>query len=75
MKIGGKRAPYSLGAEFGGGKYGKGNPKPGGGYTVQFEPFRKGGYSLFPAIKDRREEVLSVYRKSIEDLARQAFPR
>lgn len=76
VKMGGKKYPFAGGAEFGGGKYGKGNPKPpGGGYTTQFEPFRKTGYSMFPAIRDKRDEVIEVYGKALERLMSKAFPR
>lgn len=76
VRIGGAgKAEAALGAEFGGGKYGKGNPTPAGGHTTQFEPWRKGdGYSLFPALRSSTDEIVDLYGDALEDLARRAFP-
>jgi hypothetical protein len=65
VKIGGARFPYALGSEFGGGA----RPR-----TRQFPRFKKGGYSLFPAIKDNREKVVDAYADAIDKLTRRAFP-
>ena len=71
-----------FGAEFGGGKYGRGNPttrqtrggrlvRKGGGYTTQFKPHRgRQGYFLYPTIRDNRTEILRLYAANIEDVRR-----
>lgn len=74
VKIGGARYPYALGSEFGGGKYGAGNPTSRGGHTTQFPPYKKGGYSLFPSIKETSEEVLRVHAEAVDRLVAKAFP-
>lgn len=65
VKIGGARFPYALGSEFGG---------RARRTTQQFPPFQKGGYSLFPTVKDKREEVIKVYDEAIDRLLARAFP-
>ena len=78
VKIGGGRSvggAVALGNEFGGGKYGPGNPTARGGHTTQFPPFKKSGYALYPAIASTRAEVVEVYGDALDDLTRQAFPR
>ena len=75
VKIGGARFPYALGAEFGGGKYGPGNPTAAGGHTTQFPPFKKSGYSLYPSIAATREEVVDAYAAAVDRLVARAFPR
>lgn len=81
VKIGGKKFGFAIGAEFGGGKFGKGNPKPpGGGYTTQFKPYLKlgrggAGYFLYPTIREKSEEIIEKYGDAIDRLTKQAFPR
>lgn len=76
VRLGSDRYPFALGAEFGGGKYGAGNPTLRGGYTTQFEPHRgKEGYSLFPAIRRLRPEVIEKYGDALERIAAEAFPK
>lgn len=75
VRIGGARHPYAMGAEFGGGKYGKGNPTPRGGHTTQFGAFSRSGRFLYPTIADKREEVVEEYGKAIDRLTDKAFPR
>lgn len=74
VKIGGKAYPFAGGAEFGGGKYGKGNPTARGGHTTQFEAFRQSGYSLWPTLKDKSDEVVEAYGKALDRLTKKAFP-
>lgn len=75
VKIGGQRFPFALGAEFGGGKFGKGNPTPAGGYTTQFRPHRgRAGYHLYPTLRRSTDEVVDLYGDLIDDLTRRAFP-
>lgn len=74
VKIGGARYPYALGSEFGGGKYGPGNPTPRGGHTTQFPPFKKSGYALYPAIAEKRDEVVEAYAEALGRVAKRAFP-
>jgi len=71
-----------FGAEFGGGKYGRGNPttrqtrrgrlvRKGGGYTTQFKPHKgRQGYFLYPTIRDNQANILRLYSANIEDVRR-----
>lgn len=63
VALGGTRAPYAAGAEFGGGR----TPT-----TRQFKPWRgKGsdaGYFLYPTIRDNAEEIEAQYREALDDL-------
>lgn len=70
VKIGGARHPYTFGVEFGGGKHGKGNPTPRGGYTTQFQRARKGGYGVYPAIKSENDRVVEAYGDALDELIR-----
>lgn len=65
------------GIEFGGGKYGKGNPKPrknyrdgstvGGGYTTQFRPHRgRRGYFFYPTVRDEGDNIERMYGEAVE---------
>lgn len=66
INLGGARAPYALGAEFGG----RGRPT-----TQQFQPHRgQSGYFLWPTVRDTREEFIEVYAKAIDQLMKSAFP-
>lgn len=60
------RVPFFFGAEFGALQYRQFSPWRGSGENA--------GYFLFPAIRDKREEVLDVYGVAIERLAAEAFP-
>ena len=66
-----------FGTEFGGGKYGAGNPKPrksyrdgstvGGGYTTQFRPHRgTRGYFFYPTVRDEGENIERLYAEAVE---------
>jgi hypothetical protein len=78
ISIGGDKYPYAMGAEFGGGLHGAGNPTSGGGYTTQFPPHRGNGagagYSLYPSIRKNKEKVVNIYGDLIDDLAKASFP-
>jgi hypothetical protein len=67
----GVRYPYALGAEFGGGKYKKGNPTARGGYTSQFKPWRGNGsgagYFLWPTIRQMSQEITKTYDQVVTD--------
>ncbi|HEY7822304.1 MAG TPA: hypothetical protein VIG24_05705, partial [Acidimicrobiia bacterium] len=67
------------GIEFGGGKYGKGNPKPrknyrdgvtkGGihAYTTQFRPHRgRRGYFFYPTVRDEGDNIERLYGEAVE---------
>ena len=65
------------GIEFGGGKYGKGNPKPkknykdgttrGGGYTTQFRPHRgRQGYFFFPTVREEGDNIERLYGEAVQ---------
>lgn len=66
VRIGGEKYPYAMGAEFGSIEY------------KQFEPWRgagtDAGYSLFPTIRETRDEVSETFGDAIDDVARRAFP-
>ena len=66
VKIGGARYPYWGGAEFGSIQYG------------QFEPWRgsgpDAGYSLYPSIRAKNEEVVERYGEMVDELMARAFP-
>jgi len=61
--------PYVLGAEFGGQR------RP---TTQQFEPWRgsdeNAGYFLYPAIREREQEMLSMYAEAVGRVTALAFP-
>lgn len=68
VKIGGGNSvggQVAMGNEFGG----RGRPT-----TQQFPSFKRGGYSLFPTVKEKREEVIAAYDKAIDRLLEKAFP-
>ena len=74
----GSKTPWAFGAEFGGGKYGAGNPKPTGGYTTQFKPWKgngpEAGYFLYPTIRAESAHIIEEFDKAIERVAAHAFP-
>lgn len=66
-----------FGVEFGGGKFGAGNPKPrknyrdgstvGGGYTTQFRPHRgTRGYFFYPTVREEGENIERLYGKAVD---------
>jgi len=66
-----------FGIEFGGGKYGKGNPTPaksyadgstvGGGYTTQFRPHKgRTGYFFYPTVRKEGPEIERLYGEAVE---------
>ena len=66
-----------FGIEFGGGKYGKGNPTPrksyadgttkGGGYTTQFRPHKgRQGYFFYPTVRQEGPEIERLYLQAID---------
>jgi len=75
VTLGGPRAQYAVGAEFGGGSHGAGNPTSRGGYTTQFGPFKgHDGYFVFPTIRARMSAIESKFLEVIDRVAKQAFP-
>lgn len=80
VRIGGSgKAEAALGAEFGGGKYGAGRPSPFGGHTTQFASWRgsgsDAGYSLYPTLRSKTDELIDLYGDALEALAARAFPK
>lgn len=77
VSFGGPKFPFAMGAEFGGGKYGPGNPTARGGYTTQFKAWRGNdsgaGYFVFPEIRRTKDPFLEVYEKALFDLIERAF--
>jgi len=72
-----KRIDVFFGTEFGGGKYGRGNPKPrknyrdgttrGGGYTTQFRPHRgTRGYFFYPTVRKEGSNIERLYGQAVE---------
>ncbi|HEY7824727.1 MAG TPA: hypothetical protein VIG24_17940 [Acidimicrobiia bacterium] len=70
------------GIEFGGGKYGKGSPKPrktyrdgttkGGGYTTQFRPHKgRQGYFFYPTVRKEGDNIERLYGEAIQRTLRQ----
>lgn len=66
-----------FGIEFGGGKYGKGNPTPrktytdgstrGGGYTTQFRPHKgRQGYFFYPTVRQEGPEIERLYLAAVD---------
>lgn len=78
ITLGGARFPFALGAEFGGGRHGPGNPTPAGGYTTQFPPWRgsggDAGYFVYPAIRATRDRFVDAYEQGLAELISRAFP-
>lgn len=71
VTIGGTKAPWMLGAEFGSIKYGQFKPWRGN----QWNPDSGGvGYALHPTIRETREQFMDLYGDLIADLTQRAFP-
>lgn len=66
VRIGGNRWPYAMGAEYGSLAF------------KQFDPWRGShegaGYSLWPTIRSQRTEIEDEFLRSIDAIARRAFP-
>ena len=78
-----KRIDVFFGTEFGGGKYGRGNPttrstvrggvvRRGGGYTSQFRP-HKGttGYFFYPTVRAEGPNIVRMYAAGVERVRKQ----
>lgn len=73
LYLGGGKAPYALGAEFGARKY------------PQFKPYLSAGppdasvggegYFLFPSIRENREVIIETYWKRLEEINKEAFDK
>lgn len=72
-----------FGTEFGGGKYGAGNPKPrktyrdgstiGGGYTTQFRPhLGRTGYFFYPTVRNESKNIDKMYADAVDVALRKA---
>jgi hypothetical protein len=66
------RGDVFFGAEFGGGKYGRGNPttagrgRTGGGYTSQFLRHRgNAGYFFWPTVRKHKADIAKEYLDAI----------
>lgn len=57
--LGGRRAPYAPGLDFGGGR-------------PQFPPFKRGGRYLYPGLEANRDEITRKMSEGLADLARGA---
>jgi hypothetical protein len=78
-----RRIDVFFGTEFGGGKYGKGNPtgrqtvrggtvRKGKGYTTQFRP-HKGttGYFFYPTVRAEGPNIVRMYAAGVERVRKQ----
>lgn len=71
VTIGGAKAPWMPGAEFGARRYRQFPPWRGN----QWQPDSGGvGYFLHPAIRETRDEFEETYLEALDELAHQAFP-
>jgi hypothetical protein len=68
-----------FGVEFGGGKYGRGNPTPrksyadgstkGGGYTTQFRPHKgRTGYFFYPTVRSEGPTIERLYGEAVQQV-------
>lgn len=79
VRLGGARAPFAQGAEFGAGHN---KPRPTARGTVrgwnQFRSWRgngaDAGYWLYPAIRDHTDEIVERYGDGLERITAKAFP-
>jgi hypothetical protein len=62
VAVGLASVPWTMGHEFGSARY------------LQFPAVRKGGYNVFPAVAERTDDVIDVYGRLLDDVAREAFP-
>lgn len=80
VRLGGARAPFAAGAEFG--AYRGRQRVLAGGRTVtgwnQFNPWRgngaDAGYFLYPAIRAHTAELVETYAEAIDRIVAKAFP-
>lgn len=66
IKLGGNAFPYALGSEFGAIRY------------TQFPPFKHkpdSGYSLFPAIREKKDEAEKMITRDIDGIVGTTFGR
>lgn len=73
-----RRIDIFFGTEFGGGKYGKGNPttrqtvrgnvvRKGKGYTTQFRPHQgTRGYFFYPTVRKEGTNIVGMYAQGVE---------
>jgi hypothetical protein len=76
VKLDARTSPGILGAEFGGGAHGAGNPTATGGYTTQFGAHRgRQGGALYSAVRalSTGAAIDKRYGAAIEQLASRAF--
>jgi hypothetical protein len=66
IRLGGERAPYAAGAEFGAKQFPQFEPWRGNGDTA--------GYFLYPAIRGETEAIIEMYGEEIDGLTGRAFP-
>ena len=77
------RLDVFFGTEFGGGKFGKGNPtsrstnrgavvRRGKGYTTQFRPHKgKTGYFFYPTVRSEGANIVRLYAEGVERVRKQ----
>jgi len=62
-----------FGAEFGGGKFGAGNPTSRGGYTTQFRPhLRTTGYFFYPTVRQEGRYINREYESAVNRALRES---
>lgn len=83
LRLGNKRVPFALGAEFGAYRNQPRASRRGGRFVStlgwnQFEKWRGSdtgaGYFLWPSIRENREEILAVHEAQLDKLLRTYFP-
>lgn len=66
VRLGGRDAPYALGAEFGSIRFKQFKPYRGNG--------RDAGYFLYPTIREMEPEILVMYSEAFVRVSKEAFP-
>lgn len=71
VRLGGKRAPFALGAEFGAKRFKQFSEWRGN----QWKSFDSGvGYFLHPAVRESWPEARATYLQTIDEVMKTAFP-
>lgn len=63
VAVGKAKLGHVMGHVFGSNKY------------PQFPAWRKGGYIVFPVIREKRTEIMGAYESMIDELTKRAFPK
>lgn len=76
VRIGGRRYPFALGAEFGSIQFKQFKAWRGNQHSFKGVAFvnHTTGYFLYPAIRANHQKILDTYLDAAADVAREAFP-